>query len=329
MKLVTIALVILLISGVESTPAVLADKAKLIEVGPGRFCKWSPDGRYLSFANKNGLQLYVVDSGTVRTIAPRTEIDDLNDFTYQWASPSELLFTRRREVKTDQFRGFHWDYLSIGTNGTIDVIYSETVDFQTRLRSRPRTLNTGQVTIARESPGCPEPLKHRRELSSLSADAYFVVEGYFTAYWGTGDLSGLWLVRPDGTPYKKVACEWDCRLPLLSPNGQYIMCRIGRVIIDTSGTVVGLFDYGLDFEDWFTDGKRVLYTRPLQSEYDVIGSDIYVSDMDASNAVQLTDTPDKIELDPTVSPDMTKIAYRNYASNGNFIEILDFGEVIR
>jgi Tol biopolymer transport system component len=54
-----------------------------------------------------------------------------------------------------------------------------------------------------------------------------------------------------------------------------------------------------------------------------------MSDIDASNEVQLTDTPDKIELDPTISPDMTKIAYRNYASDGNFIEILDFGEVLK
>ncbi|MEW5796133.1 MAG: hypothetical protein AB1772_07205 [Candidatus Zixiibacteriota bacterium] len=301
----------------------------LIEVGPGRFCKWSPDGKYLSFANAKGLQLYVVDSGTVRTIAPPTEIDGLNEATYQWSSPDELLFTRNRKVKAEKGSYSQWDYLSIRSDGKVDVIYSESMNWGSQVRTRPRRLNTGGVVLARESVDSPEPLKKHRERAGLRSDAYYVVDGAFTGYLGVEINRGLWLLHPDGSKYKSISCEWDCRLPLLSPNGQYVMCRIGRVIIDTSGVVVGLFDHGIDFEDWFADSKRVLYTKPLQSEFDVIGNEIFMSELNATKEVQITSTPDKTEMDPVISPDMRRIAYRNYAADGHFIEILDFGEVIK
>jgi Tol biopolymer transport system component len=39
------------------------------------------------------------------------------------------------------------------------------------------------------------------------------------------------------------------------------------------------------------------------------GSDFYIINIDGSGRVQITDTPDKIEMDPEWSPDGSKIAY--------------------
>jgi hypothetical protein len=324
--------VFLLLSSISDAQMATPNEARLIEVGPGSYCKWSPDGRYLSFANANGLQLYVVDSGTVRLVAAADDVAGLSPFDYEWSGPEDLIVVRSGEAKSVTAGQRQWDYLSIHIDGAIKVLYSESASLGSHLRSRPNKLNTGQVVIFRESVETPEALIRMRAAAGPSADSYFVISNasaWHTHYWGGEMDTDVWLVRPDGSPYKRVTTGKRYGLPSLSPNGLLVMCRIGAVILGLDGTIVGQFSGNVELEGWFATSERVLFSRATQSEADVVASDIYSADIDAGNEIRITDTPGKIELDATISPDMTKIAYRNYAPEGNFIEILEFGEVLK
>jgi len=332
MRVVLIMTVLLMIVGFCPGQAVDLEKVKLIEVSPGRYCKWSPDGRYLSFASGEGLMVYVVDSGTVRQVAPADQVRGIHWYNYEWSGPDELLFVRRERADQDNRRLYQRDCISFKVDGTMEVLFSETVERPNHSRTRPRKLSNGQVMIARDDANPPLAFRQMTEKAALSAGAYYVVSNrsaWHTHYWGMEQDSDVWLVRSDGQPYKRVTNGIPFGLPVLSPDGKLIFCRIGRVVIDLDGNIVGQFDYAIDLADWFADSKWVVYLRCKEAHDDVVASDIFIADITAANEIQITDTPDKVELDPVVSPDMTKIAYRNYAPDGHFIEILDFGEVIQ
>jgi len=105
MRVVLIMTVLLMIVGFCPGQAVDLEKVKLIEVSPGRYCKWSPDGRYLSFASGEGLMVYVVDSGTVRQVAPADQVRGIHWYNYEWSGPDELLFVRRERADQDNVLG--------------------------------------------------------------------------------------------------------------------------------------------------------------------------------------------------------------------------------
>jgi len=332
MRATMLGLVLLMIVGVSRGQAVYLEKVKLIEVGPGRYCKWSPDGKYLSFVGGEGLMLYVVDSGTVRSIAPRDQVIGIHDYNYDWSGTEELLFVRKQRAEGGKRGLYQRDCISIKVDGTTETLYRETIEKPQYSRTKPRRLSNGQLMIAREEADPPRAFRQMMEKAALSSDAYYVVansDSWFTHHWGMERDRDVWLVRSDGQPYKRVTNGANYGLPVLSPDGQYILCGIGDVVIDLDGNITGQFTNGIGLEGWLADSERVVYLRLKQSHYDVVASDIYVADVTGENEIQLTDTPDKVEVCPVVSPDMTMIAYRNYAPDGDYVEILDFEEVIR
>ena len=332
MRAILVGLALLVVVGGGPSQAVDLEKVKLIEVGSGRYCKWSPDGKYLSFVSGQGLMIYEVSSGDVRSIAPRDQVIGIHDYNYDWSGPDELLFVRKQKADGGKRGLYQRDCISIKVDGTSETLYQETIEKPQYSRTKPRRLSNGQLMIARDEADPPRAFRQMMEKAALSVDAYYVISNrsaWFTHHWGMEVDSDVWLVRSDGQPYKRVTNGANYGLPVLSPDGKLIFCRIGRVVIDLDGNIVGQFDYMIDLSDWFSDSRYVVFLKTREAHDDVVASDIYVADISSVNEIQITDTPNKVELDAVVSPDMTKIAYRNYTHAGSFIEILDFGEVIR
>ncbi len=314
---------------------------RTIEVGPGRNIKWSPDGKYLSFTNRDGLMVYVVDSGTVRQICAAEDVLNMNKYNYDWAGPDTILFAQK-EVHRDG-TGV-WRTMSIkriSVDGGLEELHSEVSAKQTSradmgakgtsLATKLVRLSNGKVGLFREQIVETGQLRQLLDRDDIDTTAFFVVSnynGWQTHHWGMEKDRDIWLVRFDGRPYKRVTNNKTYRMPLLSPDGKYILCQVGGMtILDLDGEVISHVD-NADAESWLPDSRRLVFTRTVYAHDDIVAGDLYVIDITGENEVQITDTPDKTELDPVVSPDMTKIAYFVYGADAKGIEIIDVKEVL-
>ena len=68
---------------------------------------------------------------------------------------------------------------------------------------------------------------------------------------------------------------------------------------------------------WSPDGQRIVYTA-----FGLTTSDIWVTNADGSDPVNLTDTPDVDEGFPAWSPDGTHIAYTTRRDGNNEIYVM-------
>ena len=87
------------------------------------------------------------------------------------------------------------------------------------------------------------------------------------------DLSGIWVMRPDGTAARRV-----------TPN----------------------FPHDAHSPAWSPDGSKIVFTVGL---FEVVDSDLYVMSSDGTNVIRLTATETEDERGPDWSPDGSRIAY--------------------
>ncbi|GEM_PF-2077484 len=315
---------------------------RTIEVGPGGNIKWSPDGKYLSFTNRDGIMVFVVDSGNIRQVYSPEGTFYMYRHSYAWAGPDTILFAKNVEDRDDIG---DWRTISIrriSVDSDLEELQSEVSAKQTSradvdvkltlLFNKLVRLSNGKVGLYRRQIVETSQLKQLLGRDDIDTAAFFVVSNYGwwqTHYWGMERDTDVWLVRFDGRPYKRVTTNKTYGLPVLSPDGRYILCRSGGMtVLDLDGKVVGHVD-NADAESWLPDSRRLIFTRTVYAHDDIVAGDLYVIDITGENEVQITHTPDKIELDAVVSPDMTKVAYNLYKPDDKGIEIIDVAEVLR
>jgi Tol biopolymer transport system component len=330
-----LAMVLLLLAAAAG--AVGAGDYKVTRVDVGSKCKWSPDGKYLSYLKGNSetkgneLWVYVVDSGLTRKVGPAASI------YYEWLGPDKLIVETQVWSGQGGQRVITEGYQVLSLSGREETLYSATGPKDTFVRSRLQRLNTGQVIIAREEMDDISKVRQLMKASDIDTATYFVVSNsdyWFTMYWGMERDTDVWLIRPDGRPLKRVTTGKTWYFPQLSPDGRYIACDAGRglVVLDLDGNIVGKVDTA-EALSWLPDSKRLLYEKIEEGceddllAADILAADIYVADLTGENEIQITSTSDKLECDPAVSPDMTKIAYFDHSSH--YIEIIDVEGVLK
>lgn len=98
----------------------------------------------------------------------------------------------------------------------------------------------------------------------------------------------------------------------LSPDGRYIAyngLHTGLYISPLDGSGPG-FCLGEGYSPaWLPDSSGIVYNISIDDGHNVIASDLYLASVNGQTISNLTQTPTRIELNPTVSPDGTMIAY--------------------
>ncbi|MEA2030509.1 MAG: hypothetical protein U9N55_02780 [candidate division Zixibacteria bacterium] len=317
-----------------------AEEYEIIQLGKGANCKWSPDGQYLSFTSSGGLYVYVVDSGTVRQVTPAENVYYMNKHNYYWDSQNTILFVQK-VVHRDSTGVWQTVVIKrITIDGGLEELHSEVsakrtsrADVGTKrtsLFNKLVQLSNGKVGICRQEVIDIASLRQMLGRSEIDTTAYYATNYsyWITRYLGIEKDTDVWLVYSDGRPYKRVTTNKTYRLTQLSPDGAYIACWIGDTILDLDGNIIGKIE-SASMGSWFPDSRKLVFNKIVEAHDDIVASDLYIVDMTGEHEVQITDTPDKIELFPVVSPDMTMIAYENYASDANYIEIVDMKEALK
>jgi Tol biopolymer transport system component len=113
--------------------------------------------------------------------------------------------------------------------------------------------------------------------------------------------------------------------PSLSPDGKKILAhdmRIGSFICDLDGG--NLVKLGkCNYPQWTRDGKWIIYMTDKDDGHTILSSDIFAISPATKKTVQLTNTKNVIELNPSCSPVENKITYNTLSGE---IYILSYEE---
>ena len=300
---------ILLVSLMTVSCSAQGVEYETIIVGSGGEQKWSPDGKYLSFISwpdgKGVLKVWEVATGETRTIGPAPT------HKYEWFSNDKFIFDDHSyNGTTDQMTEI---YSTLSLNGTVDTLFTRTESFKNGTRGRLVKLSDGQVIVGTPERTDVKMLASKLALASIDTSGFFVVNNdpKWRELWGQTKLDGdLYLVKPDGSMYKRITVDQGYILPSLSPDGQYICGRGGgATIFNHKGEIVGKIK-GAEAPQFLPDSKRLIYFRcTYVGDPGSFGeADIYLAEYNGENELQITNTPDLVEIAPEISPDCSMIA---------------------
>ena len=85
----------------------------------------------------------------------------------------------------------------------------------------------------------------------------------------------------------------------------------GNLYVTTGSTVVDLGPGNRPA--WSPDGEWIVFTRSEDDGHTITSSDLYAVRPDGSGLTRLTETPDRLEMNPAWSPDGSQIAYDDLA----------------
>ena len=318
-------LTVLITALIIASPCLAADY-EVVTIGKGRSAKWSPDGTYLSYIRGKGLMLYVVDSGYSRSIVSVDSVRAISEYDYQWLEADKLIFARRHQCRSNSGEiRLCKVFFTIDINRKYDVLVEESYAPGETKKGKLIRMSNGEVGIKGAGALSMQSLKERLGRGVTDTSAYFVVSNDGRPHyqnWGLPKDKDIWLVNYDGSPRKRVTFGKGFRLVELSPDGQLIVAWSGGpTIIDLDGNIVWHFRGG-GGGSWFEDSRRLAVSVETDDGHQITGGDIYIIDVVEKSSIQVTDTPDKIELEPAISPDMKKIAYQWYATDWSHIEVL-------
>jgi len=290
-----------------------------ILIGKGGAPKWSPDGTEIAFIAEDGW-LTIADAegkGEYKKIVLVTFGG------YDWLDSNTFL-TYRRENTPEKGK----DKKKIFILGTLTMDGKETlVASDTSLRgeapniSGPFFLKDGTVGYYEgpfHSPGKDKVFKTLKTGRLKPEQAAKQEMKAFTK----GDI---WLSSLDGSIEKKITSGIHYQGAQLSPNGTKIMTTNTRgniLILDLDGNVLSSLGTGIyegwvpekgtgGDQKWSPNGKQLVYALTVYGGEDgqfIVASELYIVNWDGTGKIQITYSPDEIELNPSWSPDGTKIA---------------------
>ena len=111
----------------------------------------------------------------------------------------------------------------------------------------------------------------------------------------------------------------------MSPDGSKIVFEIigGNMwVINADGT--GLTDLGNGYRPkWSFDSRSIVYMLTKDDGHGITASDIYIVSADGTGRKQVTDTSDKLEMNPSFSHDGKSIVYDEGSDGSIYILIID------
>jgi len=294
-------------------------KFETILIGTGGAPKWSPDGAKIAFIAEDGW-LTIADAegkGEYKKVAPA------NFGSFYWMDSTAFLTTSKdykEENGKKVARILRLKTLTI--DGKENIIKEDTVPkLHAPNIEGPIFLKDGTVGYY-EGPFHRPPeekvfkvikpgkLKSQEATKELKATT---PEGYV----GRGPI---FLVSIDGSINKEITkTNTAYRFPELSPDGTKIAAKSMRgdiVVLDTSGNELANIGRGIipkqgPIGGWSPDSKQLVYALTVSGGEDgqfTVASELYIVNCDGTGKTQITDTPDEVELEPSWSPDGSKIA---------------------
>ena len=293
--------------------------ARVIEVTDGSTIYmqsvWSPDGTKLAFTKSGFTGLYVRNadgSGPIQEITSAA----YSGYKPVWTSDSKGIVIRTRTGIVGQ----SISYIDVGT-GEVRVL-----EGQARHPKQPEMNPYGDVTV---------DVDGQAKVLNESTESLDDKDGYYSGEKpASRDLHlerdennpGMWVViEGDGT--QRIQFPHRALLASLSPTRDWIAFLPGDgnlYVSHLDGSGKTSLGRGSGDWDWSPDGARLVYVGAIrEGEGTTLASELFVANADGTGVVQISDTPDIVEMFPSWSPDGTRIAYSTHRAGKICVAILE------
>jgi hypothetical protein len=284
-----------------------AQKSEPILVGYGRDPKWSPGETSISLIRNDTLYVTRLDS-THQTYA----VHSGPIFKYEWLDDSTLITQERRYFDARDGKRKVEKILRVPLSGKVVEAANDSSSLLSRDSRQLSLMEFSDGTV-----GYSETVQGKEGIVKLSTKASTdtsTAEPGNSLFVDTEPASWgkVWLYsgsKDNGRQITQSANTYS--LPQLAPTGDKFLCDNHRgeiIVFDTLDHELGNLGEG-SMPSWDQTGQYVLFCRTEESEFDIEKSDLFISKYDGSETMQLTDTPDAIELGGAFSPSSRYIVY--------------------
>ena len=282
--------------------------------------RFSPDGKQIAYTQLGYTGLYVMNSDGSRKRQLSKSLGA--GVGYQWSADGTRILVRATRLVNNHPSGaprLHRLEVVDVTDGKMERIGDEQVEMRLpawRYDADGRasvTLGKGVIRPSKEivlKDFVPATAGKRAKARSLSGSVSTVGDNYSVSF--DTDNEHLWVIDADGN--RTSIYDGYAFLPVLSPDGRRVaFCdeKSQVRVINLDGS--GLRTVGDGFSPAWANDSQLIVHRTTDDGHDYTSGDLYLLNLDGS-AKALTNSADRIELDPSVSPDGKRIVFSDYKS---------------
>lgn len=286
--------------------------------------RFSPDGKQIAYTQLGYTGLYVMNSDGSRKRCLTEQLGA--GVGYQWSADGARIVARTTRLVKDHPSGaprVHQLEVIDVADGSVERLGDEQVEMRLpawRYDATGRasvTLGKGVIRPAKEirlKDFVPATSKSRAKARSLNGKVSTVGDSYSVSF--DTDNDHLYVIDAEGN--RTGIYDGYAFLPVLSPDGKRVaFCdeKSETRVINLDGT--GLCTVGKGFAPAWANDSQLIVERTTDDGHDYTGGELYLLNLDGS-AKALTDSPDRIEMCPAVSPDGKHLVFSDYKSGQIF-----------
>lgn len=274
--------------------------------------RFSPDGKKVAFTKLGYDGLYVANSdGTAKK-----QVSAANGvgYMYQWsADGAEILCRDTRDVRAAS--GFPRSHAV----WTVDVATGKATrlsqDGAAELRPAAWRYNNqaqASVVAAGKVVAAARPVKmmasaNAQQKAALQREMAKPI--YKTSF--VTDYDHLYVVNAAGT--QKAIFNGPAFAPQLSPDGKKVaFCNMTDDIIVMNIDGTGQQNVGKGFNPVWANNRQIVVQRTTDDGHDFLTGDLFMINIADKSTRQLTNTPGRIEMNPAISADGSKILFSTF-----------------
>jgi Tol biopolymer transport system component len=270
---------------------------------------FSPNGKTIAFTKEGykGIWTYDLSSKSIKQITD----EQAAGFGYQWSSDSKSILTR--VAKYEEMKRLNSvKIFNVETNTS-----QQLTEYKTRMPYLPEWSEQDTKVIL--------PIKGGIEVySSGKLNKSVFSKPEINAYTKYDKI----IIRDPSTKLEKsLEPLKDAQIInlLTSPDNNKIAFEVmggNMYSMNIDGT--NIVDLGKGNRPrWSSDSKKIVYMITQDDGNDFTASDIYSINSDGTQKQNLTDTTDKIEMNPCFSPDGKTIVFDNYNDGSIYLIIIE------
>lgn len=282
--------------------------------------KFSPDGKQIAYTQLGYTGLYVMNSDGSSNRCLSADLGA--GIGYQWSADGTHILTRATRLVQNHPSGaprVHRLEVIDVANGKAESIGDEQVEMRLpawRYDAKGNASVTVGQGVIRPAKALvlkgfePATGKTRAKARSLSGTVSTVGENFSISF----DTDNRHLYVIDAAGNRTAIYDGYAFLPVLSPDGKRVafcneMSQVKVVNID--GT--GLRTIGTGFAPAWANDSQLIVERGTDNGHEYTSGDLFLLNLDGSEKA-LTDSADRIEKNPAVSTDGTRLVFSDYKS---------------